>query len=138
MGTRSDTVRRYYACFNDGNWDGMCALVTDDVAHDRNQGERHIGRAAFREFLDRMARCYRERLSDIVVMATSAHNPARLAAEYIVHGEYIHDDEGLPPASGQRYVLPGGAFFALRRGRIARITNYYNLHDWIAQVSRTP
>ena len=114
----------------------MTALVTDDVAHDRNQSERHHGRTAFRTFLDRMARSYRERLSDVVVMATSGNSPSRLAAEYIVHGEYISDDEGLPPARGQRYVLPGGAFFMLRRGRIARITNYYNLHDWITQVSR--
>lgn len=136
--TPSDVIRRYYARFNQGDWDGMCALVTEDVAHDRNQGERHIGRAAFRDFLDKMARCYRERISDVVVMSTSGYGAGRWAAEYVVHGEYIHDDEGLPPARGQSYVLPGGAFFALRRGRIARITNYYNLRDWIAQVSRTP
>ena len=41
----------------------------------------------------------------------------------------------MPEAIGQRYVLPGGAFFALRDGRIARVTNYYNLQDWIAQVA---
>ena len=45
-------------------------------------------------------------------------------------------DEGLPPATGQSYVLPGGAFFDIRDDRIARVTNYYNLQDWIAQVSR--
>ena len=32
------------------------------------------------------------------------------------------------------YVLPGGAFFAIRDGLIARVTNYYNLEDWLAQV----
>jgi steroid delta-isomerase-like uncharacterized protein len=59
---------------------------------------------------------------------------SRAAAEYVVHGEYLADDEGLPPAKGQRYVLPGGAFFEIRDGRIARVTNCYNLNDWIAQV----
>ena len=59
----------------------------------------------------------------------------RAAAEYVVHGQYLAGDEGLPPARGQRYVLPGGAFFELRGGRIARVTNYYNLGDWISQVS---
>ena len=54
----------------------------------------------------------------------------------MVHGQYLHDDEGLPPARGQPYVLPGGAFFDIRGDRIARVTNYYNLQDWIAQVSR--
>ena len=58
----------------------------------------------------------------------------RAAAEYVVHGEYLHTDEGLPPADGQTYALPGGAFFDIRDDRIARVTNYYNLDDWIAQV----
>ena len=85
-------------------------------------------------FLARMARCYREQLRDIVVMANEAGD--RAAAEYVVHGQYLADDEGLPPASGQAYVLPGGAFFDVRDGAITRITNYYNLEDWIAQVSK--
>jgi steroid delta-isomerase-like uncharacterized protein len=52
----------------------------------------------------------------------------------VVHGEYHGTDEGLPPATGQKYVLPGGAFFDIHDDRIARVTNYYNLQDWIAQV----
>jgi hypothetical protein len=31
-------------------------------------------------------------------------------------------------------VLPAGAFFELKDGKISRVTNYYNLNDWIAQV----
>ena len=50
------------------------------------------------------------------------------------YSEYRVTDEGLPEAKGQRYVLPGGAFFDIRDGKIARVTNYYNLGDWIAQV----
>jgi steroid delta-isomerase-like uncharacterized protein len=69
----------------------------------------------------------------VVVLATL--DGQRAAAEYVVHGEYLRTDEGLPPANGQRYVLPGGAFFDIRDDRIARVTNYYNLQDWIAQVS---
>jgi hypothetical protein len=53
----------------------------------------------------------------------------------VVHGLYHHTDAGLPEARGQAYVLPGGAFFEIRDGRIARVTNYYNLEDWIARVS---
>jgi len=54
----------------------------------------------------------------------------------VVHGQYLADDEGLPPANGQRYVLPGGAFFEVREGRIARVSNYYNLAGWLAQVGQ--
>ncbi len=130
--TTAVLVRAYYAAFNAGDRDAMLALLTDDVAHDLNQGARETGREAFAAFMRRMDTSYRERLDDIVVM-TSADG-TRAAAEYVVHGEYLADDAGLPPARGQRYVLPGGAFFAIRDGRIARVSNYYNLEDWIAQV----
>ena len=122
----------YYAAFNRGDWAAMLALLTDDVTRDLNQSRRETGRDAFAAFLARMDRSYREQLRDIVVMA--APDGVRAAAEYVVHGEYLVADEGLPPAHGQRYVLPGGAFFDLREGKIARVTNYYNLEDWIAQV----
>ena len=52
-----------------------------------------------------------------------------------MHGEYLQTDPGLPPAKGQRYVLPAGAFFDIRDGRIARVSTFYNLADWVRQVS---
>ncbi|AUZ53920.1 isopropylmalate/homocitrate/citramalate synthase [Stenotrophomonas acidaminiphila] len=127
-----DLVRGYYDAFNRGDWAGMLERLSDDVAHDLNQGARESGREAFAAFLRRMEASYREQLREVVVMASA--DGTRAAAEYVVHGEYHHTDEGLPPANGQRYVLPGGAFFDIRGGRIARVSNYYNLQDWIAQV----
>jgi steroid delta-isomerase-like uncharacterized protein len=128
-------VRHYYELFNSGDWDGMCALLADDVQHDLNQGAREIGRAAFRAFLDKMAGAYQEQLHDIVVMGNGA---GRVAAEYVVVGAYLADDPGLPPAHGQRYRLPGGAFFSVENGLITRVTNYYNVEDWLAQVRAWP
>lgn len=125
-------IERYYAAFNRGDWGAMLDCLAADVAHDVNQGGRETGRAAFGAFLARMQASYREQLRDVVVMVGA--DGRRAAAEYVVHGEYLADDEGLPPARGQRYVLPGGAFFELRDGLIARVSNYYNLNDWIAQV----
>jgi steroid delta-isomerase-like uncharacterized protein len=129
----TDLIHAYYDAFNRADWEAMLALLTDDVVHDLNQGPREAGREAFRAFLARMDRSYSEQLRDIVVMADASGT--RVAAEYVVHGTYRADDEGLPPARGQAYVLPGGAFFEVREGRIARVTNYYNLGDWIAQVA---
>ena len=128
----TELVLAYYAAFNRGDREAMLALLAEDVAHDLNQGPRETGREAFAAFMARMDRCYREQLRDIVVMATAGGE--RLAAEYVVHGEYLADDAGLPPARGQRYTLPGGAFFEIRDGRIARVSNHYNLADWLAQV----
>ncbi|RRN53965.1 DUF4440 domain-containing protein [Pseudoxanthomonas sp. SGNA-20] len=125
-------VTAYYDAFNRGDRQAMLALLAEDVVHDLNQGPRETGREAFAAFMQRMDASYRERLEDIVVLATA--DGTRAAAEYVVHGQYLKDDEGLPPAKGQAYVLPGGAFFDIRDGKIARVTNYYNLQDWIAQV----
>ena len=125
-------VTRYYAAFNAGDMTTFLDLLTDDVAHDINQGKRESGKAAFGSFMQQMNRCYRECLADIVVMANEAGT--RAAAEFTVHGEYLVADAGLPPAKGQHYRLPAGAFFDLREGKVARVTNYYNLPDWVAQV----
>ncbi len=125
-------IERYYAAFNAGDSDAMLACLTEDVAHDINQGGRQSGKAAFRDFLAHMDRCYRERLADIVVM--TAPDGTRAAAEFVVHGAYLMTDEGLLPATGQTYVLPAGAFFEIRDGAIARVSVHYNLADWIAQV----
>lgn len=125
-------IARYYAAFNAGDTDAMLACLSEDVAHDINQGGRQSGKAAFRDFLAHMDRCYHEQLTDIVVMTSP--DGARAAAEFVVHGEYLATDEGLPPATGQTYVLPAGAFFEIRDGLIARVSVHYNLADWIAQV----
>ena len=127
-----EVIRAYYEAFNRGDRETMLSLLTEDVAHDINQGGRETGKEAFGRFLAHMDRCYRERLTDIVVMTSS--DGAHAAAEFVVHGTYLATDSGLPPATGQTYQLPAGTFFALRDGRIARVTTCYNLADWCAQV----
>jgi steroid delta-isomerase-like uncharacterized protein len=132
MAAAPDVIRDYYARFNAGDRERFFALMTDDIVHDINQGGRETGKDAFRVFMRRMDRCYREQISDIVVMANDTGE--RAAAEFIVSGTYLASDEGLPPASGQTYRLPCGAFFTLRGGQVARVTNFYNLQDWLRQV----
>jgi steroid delta-isomerase-like uncharacterized protein len=132
MKTAQDIIGTYLAAFNRGDWPGMLALLTEDVVHDINQAGVEHGKPAFAAFLDRMARCYREELRDIVIMAAADGSGA--AAEFRVEGQYLATDEGLPPAHGQRYSLPAGAFYALRDGKITRVTVFYNLQDWLRQV----
>ncbi|PHK95964.1 isopropylmalate/homocitrate/citramalate synthase [Pseudoroseomonas rhizosphaerae] len=132
MSATETLIRSYYDAFNAGDVEGMLALLTEDVAHDINQGARETGVPAFRAFMARMNAHYREQLRDVVVMV--GENGTRAAAEFTVHGTYLATDAGLPEARGQAYVLPAGAFFEVREGRIARVSNHYNLADWIAQV----
>jgi steroid delta-isomerase-like uncharacterized protein len=133
--SRADTLAlltRYYAAFNAGDWAGMLDCLSDNVAHDINQGGRQVGKAAFTAFLGHMERCYKERLEQIALMASE--DGARAAAEFVVHGAYLATDDGLPEATGQTYVLPAGAFIAVESGKISRLTMTYNLADWTAQV----
>ena len=88
--------------------------------------------SAWRATLGRMDRCYREQVEDLVVFA--ADDPARAAAEFHIRGAYLSADEGLPPAAGQVYRLRVGAFFEIRGGKISRVTNHYNLAEWLRQV----
>jgi len=128
-----DLLQRYYDAFNHQDMDTFLGLLTDDVIHDINQGGREIGREAFAAFMERMNRHYREQLVDISI--TTNGEGSRAAAEFRVLGEYLSTDVGLPEARGQTYDLPAGAFFEIREGKVARISNYYNLNDWVAQVS---
>lgn len=126
-------IQRYYAAFNDGDSEAMLACVSEEVAHDVNQGKRRSGKAAFREFSRHMERCYAEQLENMTIMTLA--DGTRAAAEFLVLGRYVETDEGLPPASGQTYRLPAGTFFEVRDGLITRVTTYYNLADWLAQIA---
>lgn len=126
-------VKRYYEAFNAGDMEGFLALLSDDVRHEINQSTPETGKAVFRSFMNEMNRCYRERLENIVILSDATGTHA--AAEYVVHGQYLTTASGLPPAHGQTYILPGGAFFTVENGKITRVTNYYNLQDWLDQVS---
>ena len=125
-------VSRYYAAFNEGNPAGMLDCVAEDVEHRVNEGGIRRGRAKFAEFCAHMGVSYREELKDLVIFAND--EGTRAAAEFVVHGTYLKTDAGLPEAKGQTYILPAGGFFDLKDGKIARVTTFDNLKDWVDQV----
>ena len=126
------TIVAYYAAFNAGDAAGMLDCLTEDVEHRVNEGGVRRGKALFAEFCGHMGVSYREELREIEIFVNDAGT--RAAAEFVVHGEYLKTDPGLPEARGQRYVLPAGSVFDLKDGKISRVTTFYNLNDWIAQV----
>lgn len=131
--TALEIVKEYYACFNQKNWEGMLALLDPQVRHEPNQGDVRIGNEKFTEFMQKMDKAYEETLSDMVFFSSS--DDTRVAAEFVVNGIYKKAEEGLPPAHGQTYVLPAGAFLEVKAGKITRVTTYYNLPLWIQLVS---
>lgn len=129
----NSVIQTYFDAFNAGDIDGMLGCLTEDVAHHVNEGQVRRGKPLFAEFCAHMSRCYGETLTDMVVFVSE--DGTRGAAEYTVNGTYLATDEGLPEAKGQTYVLPAGSFFTLKDDKIARVTTYYNLADWVRQVS---
>ena len=111
----------------------MLSLLSEDVRHEVNQGEPRIGRQLYRAFLQHMDECYSEQLTDMVFFTEPTGK--RIAVEFTVNGVYKKTDGDLVPASGQRYVLPAGAFLEVADGKITRVTTYYNLPLWIKLVS---
>ena len=125
-------IHDYYAAFNSGDREALLAMLGEDIVHEINEGGTETGKDAFRAFLKRMDRCYRETVEELVVF--SSDDPTRAAAEFFIRGEYLAADDGLPGATGQPYFLRVGAFFEIRDGKIRRITNHYNLQAWLAMV----
>lgn len=125
-------IAAYFEAFNAGQTDRMLDLLHDQIEHHVNEGRVRRGKALFAEFNAHMTECYRETLTDLVIFASDAGD--RAAAEFVVNGTYLKTDDGLPEARGQTYRLPAGSFFSIRDGRIARVTTYYNLADWMRQV----
>ncbi len=125
-------LQNYYQYFNSGETEKFLDLLSDDVLHEVNQSETEYGKDAFRNFVKMMDECYKENASDISI--TVSKNGERAAAEFQIDGEYLKTIEGLPEATGQRYRLRVGTFFEVKNNKITRVTNYYNLPDWLEQV----
>ena len=125
-------ITEYYAVFNSGDREAFLSLLHEDVIHDLNQGGTEIGTDTFRTFLQRMDRSYKEQVKELQVFAND--EGTRAAAEFFIDGAYLQTDEGLPPASGQTYYLRVGAFFEIEGAKVKRITNYYNLQEWLRLV----
>jgi len=132
--TSLEIVRAYYDAFNRQDWEKMLSLLDPEIRHDANQGDSYTGLVHFRAFLQHMDECYEERLSDMVFMSDDTGN--RIACEFVVSGIYKKTDSDLPPATGQKYVLPAGAFLEVANGKIRRVTTYYNLPLWIKLISQ--
>ena len=128
-----DLIAAYYDAFNRGEPEAMEAMLHDEFEHHVNEGGIRRGKEGFAAFNRHMSETYRETLTDMVIFANE--DGSRAAAEFVVNGTYLKTDPGLPEARGQSYRLPAGTFFAIKDGKIARVTTYYNLADWIRQVS---
>lgn len=129
-----ELIKRYYGKFNEGDFAGMLELVSDDVVHDLNEGPSEKGREKFKAFLGVMDTHYSEQVRELVVFSSDSEH--RFAAEFFIEGKYLKSQDGLPAANNQPYRLRVGAFFEVKSGKISRVTNYYNLKNWMEMVAK--
>ena len=132
MNTNENLINNYYKAFNEKNFETMISYLSEDVVHDINQGGRFTGKKEFVNFMEDMNKYYDENLTNIKIMTHT--NEGRAAAEFICNGVYKTTCPGLPEAKGQKYTLPVGCFFEIKENKISRVTNYYNMNDWLKQV----
>lgn len=128
-----DILQKYYATFNAHDTAAMLECLTEDVQHEISQGGSETGKAAFAAFMSHMDECYLEQVRDLVLMQSA--DGTRAAAEFWLDGEYLQTDGKFPTAKNQKYTLRVGAFFDLQNGKIARVSNHYNLGEWLRQVA---
>ena len=133
MAPQMELLQNYYKAFNRQDWSEFLSYLHPEVSHEINQGKKEVGVESFRKFMERMNTSYSESIEDITLMI-SPENPDRASSEYTVVGKYLKTDEGLPAANGQTYRLRGGAFFEIENHRIKRVTNYYNMEEWLQQI----
>ena len=126
-------IQTYYDCFNKQDIQSFLALLDNQVVHDINQGASEVGIEAFSQFMNRMNNAYQEKVKDLVIMANQ--DGSRASAEFIIDGIYLATDSDLPKANHQPYSLRCGAFFEVKNSKITRVTNYYNMQDWLKQVN---
>ena len=91
-------IENYYAAFNAGDREALLGLLADDVVHEVNEGQAETGKDAFRAFLQRMDRSYRETVEELAIFIGPEN---RAAAEFYIRGEYLATDEGLPEAGAR-------------------------------------
>jgi steroid delta-isomerase-like uncharacterized protein len=124
-------IRAYFEAFNRHDLEGMVANMAPEIKHQLNQGEDQIGIEAFRKFKTYMDTCYREQITDLNIMVGGHLG----CAEFTCSGTYLATDGNFPEANGQTYAIKAAAIFEESEGKVTRITSYYNVPEWVAQIS---
>ncbi len=125
-------IQQYYDSFNQQDMSTFLGLLDNQIIHEVNQGEKQIGLQPFTRFMDEMNEFYQETVKDLIIMANE--EGTRASAEFIIEGVYKKTQATLPVAHNQRYALRCGAFFEIKNNKITRVTNYYNLQEWLKQI----
>ncbi|MBV7410748.1 nuclear transport factor 2 family protein [Maritimibacter sp. DP1N21-5] len=120
-------VDRSWKAICTGNWEALAEITVDDVIMEFSEATFVRGRADARAFWQYYYANYRMHVTQMNIIPQG--NMA--AVEATLELTYHTTKPGLPPATGQKIVMPVAVFVTLREGKIARSRFVYSLADWM-------
>lgn len=116
--------------------DAAVAYLTEDcVLVNIGTGQRTVGREAIREDHLALFAMYSDmRIEKTTFLSTG---DGHYATEWIMTGVHTGDAPGLP-ATGKPFRISGAGVGEIRDGRIARVTEYWNMAEFLIQVGVLP
>lgn len=127
-------IENYYDAFCKKDWERFFSCVDEHVVHDRADGLREKGKAAFRAFMEHARACYDERIENLEIAIEPPGDEAEVECDVV--GTYLKQDGDRPPAHGQTYHLSVGAYFTVKGGKITRISAFHDEKDWLYQLRK--
>ena len=134
MTTNPETlVRAWTDALNRGDAHAAASFFCEDgVFHDTGTGQRCEGRAACAQYWSSGP------FTDLkIVKTTFLTAGTAFATEWVMTGVHGNDAPGLP-ASGRSFRLVGAGVGEIRDGRILRVTEYWNMAEFLTQVGFLP
>lgn len=128
-------AREWAAAWNSGDGQRMAALFTEDgVYEDFAFERRYQGREAIASWVSLTLQV----IPDTRIEVTDAFRSGdRVAVEFVFSGTPGELVPGVP-ATGRSFSVPGVSVFELRGGRLAQVSDYYNVDTLYRQIGLTP
>lgn len=126
-------VKSYYQAILNQDLEQFMSLLSENVVHAINQGATEIGKSKFKLFMQEQFSHGDVEIENLQILSSEDAQTAMV--HYICKGRYLKDIPGFPPAKDQAWSLPVMTYFEVKNNFLSHVAVYYNLQDWIRQVS---
>ena len=128
-------VLEWTECFNRHDPDGAASHMAQDCAFTNvGNGTRIEGRAAFRDDVVNLLAMWSELHIEVIDLLVAGDAYTK---QWIMTGVHTGDVPGLL-ATGKQFRIRGCGVGRVRGGRIAAVTEYWNMAEFLAQVGILP
>lgn len=128
-------LKDFAAAWSQHDVDRILSFYTDDcVYEDVALGRKMRGREEIRRFVEELFRGVRDfRIEHRAALVSDRGG----AAEWVMSGTHSDDLPGLP-ATGRRFSVRGASVLELERGKIRRISDYWDMAGFLRQLGILP